>query len=148
MLFRSLSLHLRYPGIRYRVKQSESIREKIIYYLGPEHEGGKVSINKSLNDLLGFRIFVENLEIIYTNLCKDNEVKNIINRMYMRNKGGYVGLHIYFKNNNNKFFPWELQIWCVDNIKSNEQSHKEHKQKRHYISIPQNYHDADLEKEE
>lgn len=143
-----LSLHLRYPGIRYRVKQSESIREKIIYYLGPEHEDGKVSINKSLNDLLGFRIFVENLEIIYTNLCKDNEVKKIINRMYMRNKDGYLGLHIYFKNNNNKFFPWELQIWCVDNIKSNEQSHKEHKQKRHYISIPQNYHDADLEKEE
>lgn len=54
-----LQLQHQFPGVRYRVKQSEPIYEKILYYLGTEHEHGKVPINKSLNDFLGFRIFVE-----------------------------------------------------------------------------------------
>ena len=142
-----LQLQSQFPGIRYRVKQSESIREKILYYLGPEHEYGKVPINKSLNDFLGFRIFVENLELIYHDLKCDSKVTDIVARMYLRENGDYVGLHIYFKNKNNKFFSWELQIWSINKSELNEQSHKEHKQKRKYISIPQNYYEADLEKE-
>lgn len=142
-----LQLQSRFPGIRYRVKQSESIREKILYYLGPEHEYGEVPINKSLNDFLGFRIFVENLELIYHDLKCDSKVTDIVARMYLRENGDYVGLHVYFKNQNNKFFPWELQIWSINQSELNEQSHKEHKQKRKYISIPQNYYEADLEKE-
>ena len=86
--------------------------------------------------------------MICNNLEQDESIKNIIDRMYMRNEDDYVGLHIYFKNGNNKFFPWELQIWSVNNLKSNEISHKNHKEKRKYISIPKDYYQADLEKEE
>ena len=143
-----LLLQVEYSGIRYRIKQSESIREKIKYYLGPQHENGKVPINKSLNDFLGFRILVDNVVLIYNNLNQDKSIVDIIDRMYMRNEGNYVGLHIYFKNGNNKFFPWELQIWCVSDSESNEESHKIHKQKRKYTLIPKDYHQADLEKEE
>lgn len=147
-IIKILPLQVEYSGIRYRIKQSESIREKIKYYLGPQHENGKVPINKSLNDFLGFRILVDNVVLICNNLKQDKSIENIIDRMYMRNEDDYVGLHIYFKNGNNKFFPWELQIWSVNNFKSNEISHKNHKEKRKYISIPKDYYQADLEKEE
>ena len=136
-----------YSGVRYRVKQSESISEKIRYYLGDQHENGKVPIIKSLNDLLGFRIFVQDVDLIYNKLKNDTNIKVYIDRMYMRDKDGYVGLHIYFKNHNNNFFPWELQIWNVHHAESNENLHKEHKQKRKYILFAKYYYQADLEKE-
>lgn len=34
----------------------------------------------------------------------------------------------YFQNGNNKFFPWELQIWCEKYEQTNIVSHAEHKQ--------------------
>lgn len=73
---------------------------------------------------------------------------DVVTRMYLRKNGGYVGLHLYFKNKNNRFFPWELQVWSIDQAELNEQSHKEHKQKRHYILIPQHYYEADLDEED
>lgn len=143
-----VSLSKEYSGVRFRIKQVESIREKIRYYLGPQHENGKVPINKSINDFLGFRIFVQDVNLVYNRLEIDTSVNAIIDRMYMRDKDGYIGLHIYFRNHNNKFFPWELQIWSMNDSESNEISHKNHKEKRKYISIPKDYYQADLEKEE
>lgn len=143
-----LVMQSKFPGIRYMFKQMESIREKLMYYLSEEHEYGKVAINKSLNDFLGFRILVDDLEDVYQSLRDDREVSTIVARMYLRQKGVYTGLHIYFKNRNNYFFPWELQIWARDHLESNELSHKKHKQKRRYISLPMEYREADLEKEE
>ena len=143
-----VSLSEEYSGVRFRIKQAESIREKIRYYLGPQHENGKVPINKSLNDFLGFRIFVQDVNLVHNRLEVDTSVNAIIDRMYMRDRDGYIGLHIYFRNRNNKFFPWELQIWSVNDSESNEESHKIHKQKRKYTLIPKDYHQADLEKEE
>lgn len=136
-----------YSGVRYRVKQSESIGEKIRYYLGDQHENGKVPIIKSLNDLLGFRIFVQDVDFVHDELKNDTNIKVHIDRMYMRKKDGYIGLHIYFKNHNNKFFPWELQIWNVRHAELNENLHKEHKQKRKYTSLAKDYYQANLEKE-
>lgn len=136
-----------YSGVRYRVKQLESISEKIRYYLGDQHENGKVPINKSLNDFLGFRIFVQDVCLIYSALNHDQNIKTHMDRMYMRNRDGYIGLHIYFKNGNNKFFPWELQIWSVQHAELNENLHKEHKQKRRYTSLAKDYYQANLEKE-
>lgn len=137
----------KFIGIRYRIKQAESISEKLLYYIGEEHECGKIPLNKCLNDFLGFRILVDDLCSVYHTLKNDDRV-TVITKMYLRNDGNYKGVHLYFKNKNNKYFPWELQIWEIKHSALNEKSHKEHKQKRKYISLPQNYFDASLEKEE
>ena len=50
---------------------------------------------------------------------------------YLRNKEGYKGLHIDFKNKNNFYFPWELQIWDEKDIKYNIQNHE--KFKRNFV---------------
>lgn len=137
----------KFVGIRSRIKQAESISEKLLYYMTDVHEFGKVPLNKCLNDFLGFRILVIDLESVYGALKCDNRVTNIT-KMYLRTDGDYSGIHLYFKNGNNKFFPWELQIWDIEQSSSNEISHREHKQKRKYIDLPQNYHEAKLEKED
>ena len=137
----------KFVGIRYRIKQAESISEKLLYYMTDVHEFGKVPLNKCLNDLLGFRILVIDLESVYATLKHDDRVTSIT-KMYLRTDGGYSGIHLYFKNGNNKFFPWELQIWDIEQSSLNEISHREHKQKRKYIYLPQNYHEAKLEKED
>lgn len=142
-----LEIQNKFPGIRSRAKQGESIREKLIYYK-KTHENGGIPINKCLNDFLGFRLMVSNLSDVYEKIKVDDEVQEIISRMYPRIDGNYQGLHLYFKNGNNKFFPWELQIWDASHAGENELSHKEHKQKRKYILLPQNYRDGNLEKEE
>ncbi|GBK97872.1 hypothetical protein VH1709_contig00012-0024 [Vibrio harveyi] len=46
---------------------------------------------------------------------------------YVRDKDGYKGLHIYFKNRSNFYFPWELQIWNEADLKSNVESHERFK---------------------
>lgn len=142
-----LSLQNQFPSIRFRLKQAESINEKLIYYMSEAHENGKISLNKCLNDLLGFRILVKDFDNICEDLKAETSVKENI-KIYLRKDGKYRGLHLHFKNGNNKFFPWELQIWDVNHSELNEISHKEHKQKRKYISVPQNYYEANLESEE
>lgn len=137
----------KFTGIRYRIKQAESISEKILYYMSRNHQFGKIPLNKCLNDFLGFRVLVDDLETVHDSLKIDSRVTSI-SKMYLRVDGNYRGLHLYFKNGNNRFFPWELQIWDKNQSQMNEVSHKEHKQKRKYISLPQNYYDAYLEKEE
>lgn len=133
--------------VRYRIKQSESINEKLLYYMSEKHQFGKIPLNKCLNDFLGFRILVSDLDDVYNSLDTNDNLKTIV-KMYLRKDGNYKGLHLYFKNGNNRFFPWELQIWDINQASRNELSHKEHKQKRKYISLPQNYHDGNLEREE
>lgn len=141
------SIRHQFIGIRWRIKQAESISEKLLYYMSENHEFGRIPLNKCLNDFLGFRILVNNLEAVFDALQNDNRVTNIA-KLYLRTDGDYKGIHLYFKNGNNRFFPWELQIWDPEQSRLNELSHKEHKQKRQYISLPQHYFDANLEKEE
>lgn len=141
-----LEIQNRFPSVRFRIKQGESISEKLFYYK-KVHENGGIPINKCLNDFLGFRLMVSNSDNICTKIESDESLKESISRMYPRTEGSYSGFHLYFKNGNNKFFPWELQIWDVTNAVQNELSHKDHKQKRKYISLPQNYRDGNLEKE-
>ncbi|MCK1158315.1 hypothetical protein MX000_05320 [Streptococcus uberis] len=134
-----------FPEIRLRIKQAESINEKLLYYMGNDVTNGKVPINKCLNDFLGFRILIDdNLENLLK-ILDENKSMLKISRLYLRVEGEYRGLHLYFKNGNNKYFPWELQIWHKDHLTINENSHKEHKQKRKYITVPQEYFEANLE---
>lgn len=139
-------LRLKFPNyfVRCRIKQAESISEKLLYYTGAEHENGNVSLNKCLNDFLGLRIIVPDFLVIWDRL--ENDLKSTNMRARYRELEGYRAIHVYFKNGNNKFFPWELQIWNEKYAETNELSHKKHKQKRKYIGIPKGYYDADLER--
>lgn len=146
-IFTISNIQTKYNAIRFRIKQAESISEKLLYYMNDIHENGKIPINKCLNDFLGFRIFVDDLESIYDSLQK-SILKTQKIKIYLREDDKYRGIHIYFKNGRNVYFPWELQIWDIKDSILNEKSHREHKQKRKYISLPQTYHDTELEKEE
>jgi len=46
---------------------------------------------------------------------------------YLRDKEGYKGLHVYFKNKNNFYFPWELQIWDAADVEMNITIHERFK---------------------
>ncbi|MDR1018389.1 MAG: hypothetical protein LBM02_06770, partial [Lachnospiraceae bacterium] len=46
---------------------------------------------------------------------------------YYRDKDGYKGLHFYFKNQSNYYFPWELQVWNEDDVEPNIESHEKYK---------------------
>lgn len=118
-----------YP-IRTRIKEPNSRMPKLYHYKLNKGEGGRVNLKKCLNDLFGFRIFVENFdhsdatEKHLTDLLHD--LKGI--KVHNSSKGDYQATHIYFQNGNNKFFPWELQIWCNKDEHTNIESHAKHKQ--------------------
>ncbi|WP_052088298.1 hypothetical protein [Paenibacillus wynnii] len=125
---------------RLRIKQKDSIVNKIYHYKFGKNEEGKVPLNKCLNDLLGLRIIVnsfdhncEDFKSICENLKKDYKMTKINS-----SKDKYKATHVYFYGNN-KYFPWELQIWDSSDSQQNETSHKEHKSKREYINWPQMY---------
>ena len=109
-----------------RVKALNSIQYKIENYK-LNHEDGKIPLKKSLNDLLGFRIVLLN-DIDY------NSVKSYIKDIFpslkciKSTKKEYDAVHIYFGNENNKKFQWELQLWNKSKEKTNLKSHAEYKQ--------------------
>ena len=109
-----------------RVKALNSIQYKIENYK-LNHENGKIPLKKCLNDLLGFRIVLLN-DIDY------NSVKSYIKDIFpslkciKSTKKEYDAVHIYFGNENNKKFQWELQLWNKSKEKTNLKSHAEYKQ--------------------
>ncbi|HEN4525682.1 TPA: GTP pyrophosphokinase, partial [Streptococcus agalactiae] len=50
---------------------------------------------------------------------------------YLRDKDNYTGIHVYFKNKSNHYYPWELQIWDEKDVDQNIESHKLFK--RHFV---------------
>lgn len=48
---------------------------------------------------------------------------------YLRDKEEYI--HIYFKNSNNFYYPWEL-VWDRKDVEKNIQSHR--KYKRNFVN--------------
>lgn len=46
---------------------------------------------------------------------------------YLRDIDGYIGIHVYFKNASNFYYPWELQIWDENDAKANIQNHQQYK---------------------
>lgn len=128
--------------IRSRVKQYESIVNKLLYYTVDLEQQGSVSVNKCLNDLLGFRIHLPGFDHANNNIveiCKELH-SSYSYKIVGRNssKEDYRATHVYFYGNN-RFFPWELQIWNSSDSQTNEESHKMHKSKRAYIDWPQLY---------
>lgn len=113
----------------YRVKTRESIDDKIERFSIREDQ---YPVNNWLNDIFGARIILTEDEIsAVMTLLDDWQDEFGLKNWYLRTKDAYRGLHVYFKNKNNFYFPWELQIWDAENIHKNIKSHE--KFKRNFI---------------
>ena len=116
----------------YRVKTRESIDDKIARYASREDQ---YPVNNWLNDIFGARIVLSATEIqAVMDLLDDWQNELSLKNWYLRDKEGYKGLHVYFKNKNNFYFPWELQIWDERDLQSNIQNHE--KFKRNFLQAP------------
>ncbi len=113
----------------YRVKTRESIDDKIGRFAIREDH---YPVNNWLNDIFGVRIILGADEIkSVMDLLDDWQEELELKNWYLSDKEGYRGLHIYFKNKNNFYFPWELQIWDAEDLQSNIKNHE--KFKRNFI---------------
>ena len=113
----------------YRVKTRESIDDKITRFSEREDQ---YPVNNWLNDIFGARIVLSGDDIaLVLDLLDDWQERYGLKNWYLRNKEGYKGLHVYFKNKSNFFFPWELQIWDSNDVESNIRNHE--KFKRNFI---------------
>lgn len=109
----------------YRVKTSESIDDKIERY---STHTDQYPVNNWLNDIFGCRMILTNptIEAVEEQLDTWHEKYNLKN-WYKRNKDGYRGIHVYFKNRSSFYFPWELQIWDENDVDPNIEAHQKHK---------------------
>lgn len=109
-----------------RVKASNSIQYKIQNY-EHNHADGKIALKKCLNDIFGIRMIFEE-DIIYE-LIKEYIETNFPNLKCIESeRGDYYAVHIYFGNDDNFKFQWELQLWDKKHEKSNLESHAIYKQ--------------------
>ena len=109
----------------YRVKTRESIDDKIERYASREDQ---YPVNNWLNDIFGARIILTADEIhAVMGLLDDWQDALNLKNWYLRDKAGYRGLHVYFKNRSNFYFPWELQIWDAADMRSNIENHEKFK---------------------
>ncbi|MDI9336283.1 MAG: GTP pyrophosphokinase [Gammaproteobacteria bacterium] len=105
----------------YRVKTRESIDAKIQRFL---EQADQYPVHNWLNDIFGARIVLTATDIqTVIDLLEDWKNTLGLKNWYLRDKEGYRGLHIYFKNKSNVFFPWELQIWDDRDMLSNIRNH-------------------------
>lgn len=110
-----------------RVKDNNSIQDKLHRYMGEKHNYGEIPIKKCLNDIFGFRI-VFNEDYTHDkliDLLKD-KFDNI--KVINADNNDYRATHAYFKMGDNKSFQWELQMWNKSDEKSNLESHQKYKQ--------------------
>lgn len=118
--------------LRTRIKQNESVVNKLKYYRIGKEGKGAFNLNKCLNDLFGIRIIVEDFDHNckhFKDLCDGLNVEyNNKVRMMNSSKNGYYATHIYFYGEQNNYFPWELQVWNKNDMSSNVTSHASHKQ--------------------
>ena len=117
-----------------RVKTSNSIEDKIHRYNSINHEEGKIPICKCLNDLFGARIVI-NESLDYYKISEFLEEKiffdntNVKLKCIDSSKNGYNATHVYFaKERDNSVFQWELQIWSIEDVYNNVESHSRYKQ--------------------
>ncbi|ENX9639837.1 GTP pyrophosphokinase [Neisseria gonorrhoeae] len=109
----------------YRVKTAESIHDKINRYLA---RGTQYPTNNILNDIFGARLIWPS-ETVAGILEKLDGWKTEygLKNWYLRDAGGYIGIHIYFKNSSNFYYPWELQVWDEKDAKANIENHMAYK---------------------
>lgn len=56
-----------------------------------------------------------------------SRILTFLKNWYLRDQDGYIGIHIYFKNASNFYYPWELQIWDEKDAENNIKSHQDFK---------------------
>lgn len=106
----------------YRVKTRESIDDKIARF---SNRDDHYPVNNWLNDIFGARIVLTAEDIAAVMAILDDWQSELgLKNWYFRDKEGYRGLHVYFKNKNNFYFPWELQIWDAQDLQSNIRHHE------------------------
>lgn len=111
-----------------RIKNRDSLIKKLDKYKRRELLNGTSSINKCMNDLLGFRF-------IFDELPTEKDLKKTMSnipgvwRCYLKNQNDYVGFHIYIKSDN-LHFPWEIQIWSSNNEINNRNAHIVHEKEK------------------
>jgi len=106
----------------YRVKTSERIEKKIAQYA---ESTVQYPLNSWLSDIFGCRIVLEKAEIEAIEDTIDDWTSLYgVKDWYKIDKEGYKGFHILFKNKNNYFFPWELQIWETGDVENNIKASK------------------------
>lgn len=111
----------------YRVKTNESIVNKIERY--NENED-RYPLNNWLNDIFGARIILDDKDFNFlynSGILNEWKEKFGLKNWYLRDKEGYRGIHVYFKNRNNRYFPWELQIWSKSDVDTNIENHRKYK---------------------
>ena len=109
----------------YRVKTRESIDDKISRFANREDQ---YPVNNWLNDIFGARIILNTEEIQSVMEVLDDWQEELgLKNWYLRDREGYRGLHIYFKNKSNFYFPWELQIWDAKDVQNNIKNHEKFK---------------------
>lgn len=109
-----------------RIKTPNSIIYKLNHYR-LFHEKGEIPLKKCINDLFGIRIiFDTDIDYKMINEYIKKEFPNL--KCIESKKREYYAMHIYFGNNDNTNFQWELQIWDKHHEESNFKSHTKHKQ--------------------
>lgn len=129
-LHESINDYLYFSNIKdisfyYWVKTSESIQDKIKRFLERENQ---YPTNNILNDIFGARIILPSHlipEII--NQLDYWKTEYHLKNWYLRDVDGYLGIHVYFKNSSNFYYPWELQIWDEKDALKNIHNHQKYK---------------------
>jgi len=115
-------------NFQYRIKAVTVVSTKIAYNYGKHRY-----VSKIINDLFGARIVLSGTEAQQERLdrllqrLKDSQV---ISRYYTRHDGKYHATHCYFQSDN-RYFPWELQIWDKKRELKNYSEHVRHEKERH-----------------
>lgn len=118
----------------YRVKTRESIDDKILRF---SRRDNQYPVNNWLNDIFGARIVLHASDIAaIMDLLDDWQDELGLKNWYLRHKEGERGLHIYFKNKSNFYFPWELQIWDAQDMQANIRNHEKFKRSFLPLSPP------------
>jgi hypothetical protein len=109
----------------YRVKTSESIIDKVKRFT---NRAESYPVNKWMNDIFGARMILSSTDMDKINELLDDWTNSYgLKNWYLKDTSEYKGLHIYFKNKSNYYFPWELQLWNENDVKSNITNHRLYK---------------------
>lgn len=106
----------------YRVKTAESIHDKIHRYLA---RANQYPVNNILNDIFGVRVILPSEAVAKIMEKLDGwKAQYGLKNWYLRDIDGYIGVHVYFKNASNFYYPWELQIWDEKDAAENIRNHQ------------------------
>lgn len=112
----------------YRTKYERSLQRKIAWY-GRRDQG--FAVKKGINDLLGARLIVHGLRECEQEWAEHfkNDLGSLVSRVYIRDDDTYHALHVYIEDNN-RHFPWEIQLWDFNDAETNYAAHDRHEQRK------------------